>query len=341
MHQGVDVVDSVRWAGARPMLTVVIATHRRPHLLAGVLDALVGQDVGPERFEVVLVDDGSGDDTADRLRAAVHSTPLALRVVLLPTSRGPSGARNAGVAAGRSPVVAFTDDDCVPVAGWVGALLAAFDAGADLVQGATGPPPLAAKPGPWARTINVSGPSPLFETCNIAYRRDLFDTLGGFDESDELTALGGGRHFGEDTVLGGRLVDAGGQTAFAPDAVVHHRWEDGDFAAFLRARWRLAGFPGLANRSAHLRSRLVLGTFLSSRTATTDLAVVGVLVGVGTRRAWPLLAAVPWVRGRWGEARSRASSRHPVIRLAQLAVADSVGLVALVVGSVRHRRLVL
>jgi hypothetical protein len=165
--------------------------------------------------------------------------------------------------------------------------------------------------------------------------------LGGFDESDALTARRDGSHFGEDTVLGGRLVEAGGQTAFAPEAVVHHRWEEGDFAAFLRARWRLVGFPGLARRSAALRRRLVAGTFLSKTTVVTDLAVAGVLAGAVTRRAWPLLAVAPWVRARWGEARWRAAGRHPVVRLAQLAVADSVGLVALVVGSIRHRRLLL
>ena len=337
-----ETIESRKWSGARPEVAVVIATHRRPQLLGQLLDRLAHQTIGLDRFEIVVVDDGSADATEAMLRREVERTALTLRVVLLPESRGPARARNAGVAASRAPVVEFTDDDCWPEDDWVLALLKAFGSGAAVVQGHTSPPPSEPSPGPWARTIHVDGMTGLFETCNIAYQRSWFDRVGGFDEDDPLTGrLGHGAHFGEDVVLGGRVVTAGGTAVYAPEAVVHHRWEPATYAHFVRARWRLAGFPALADHSPTLAERLVAKHFLSRRTLVTDAAVAGGLLAVLTRRSGPLVLAAPWLAQRWPEAKSRAAGRPPALRLAQLGVADLVGLAALVVGSARHRRVVL
>ena len=95
-------------------VTVVAATHNRADRLAALLDALRAQTLGTERFDVVVVDDTSGDDTADVLAAAQARGDLALTVLRHATGRGPAAARNAGWRAARAPVIAFTDDDCRP-----------------------------------------------------------------------------------------------------------------------------------------------------------------------------------------------------------------------------------
>ena len=226
----------------------------------------------------------------------------------------------------RAPLVAFTDDDCLPTPGWLAGLLTAFtDEDVVVVQGRTEPEPVE-PPGTWARSLWVTAPTPWLETCNVGYRRAAYDAVGGFDEDDPLFRRGGrGQGFGEDTWLGHRVLVRGGRRVFAPDAVVHHRWREGSFADHVRELRLLRFFPLLAQRVP----------------AVADAAWAGASV-VATalpRRAVPLVWVTPWLRTAWGPARDR---RGPLpLRLGQAAVADVAGLVALARGSVEHRRLLL
>jgi hypothetical protein len=136
-------------------------------------------------------------------------------------------------------------------------------------------------------------------------------------------------------------VAAGAVTAFAPEALVRHRWLPASYGDHLRSRWRLVGFPALARRSRPLADRLVAGVFLSRRSAAVDAAAVSAAAVIACRRPWLLVGVVPWVVARWPEAVDRRAGRSPVVRLAQLAVADGVGLLALLEGSARARRVVL
>ncbi len=95
--------------------SVVIPTHNRLEVLAEVIQALEFQD-RPPSFEVVVVDDGSTDGTADWLRSRTFN--LTLRV-LTQENRGPAAARNTGVAVASGEWVAFLGDDTVPSPGWL------------------------------------------------------------------------------------------------------------------------------------------------------------------------------------------------------------------------------
>ena len=79
-----------------------------------------------DRFEVVVVDDASTDDTPILLAEIERSTELHLRVVRQKVNGGPAAARNAGWRVARADLVAFVDDDCTPEAGWLAALERAF-----------------------------------------------------------------------------------------------------------------------------------------------------------------------------------------------------------------------
>lgn len=336
---------SATWdGGPAPAITVAIATYNRAGFIPELLCALERQSLGAGRFEVVICDDGSNDDTWARLSAAVTSTALRLRVVRLSGSgRGPARARNVAFGRGRAPVVAFTDDDCIPTAGWLAGLLAAFD-GADVVQGAVAAEPEAwSTAGPWTKTLWVTGMTPWFETANVAYRRTLLDAVGGFDENDGISRRPGGLAFGEDVLLGARAVAAGGRRAFVPDAVVHHRCLPGSYAEYLEARRREVGFPGLAKRSELVRDNLVAGVFLTRRRAAFDVAALGVVLALASRRLRWLLPAAAYVAVVWPEvdARSNALPFSRGRRLLQLAYADGVALTWLLRGSLRDRRLVL
>ena len=102
-------------------VSVVIPTHNRLEVLTEVLSALVRQEGAPP-FEVVVVDDGSTDGTAEWLRNRTFD--LALRV-FTQENRGPAAARNTGVAVAAGRLVAFLGDDTVPAVGWLAAHRAA------------------------------------------------------------------------------------------------------------------------------------------------------------------------------------------------------------------------
>jgi GT2 family glycosyltransferase len=327
--------------GAPPAASVVVPTYDRAAFLPGLVAALEAQSVGPERFEVILVDNGSNDGTWKALEELARRTRLRLRAVRIEPNRGPAAARDLGARLARAPVICFTDDDCLPTPGWLEALLAGVAGGADVVQGRTEPDPTElGRAGPWDRTVWVRRATGLFETCNVAYRREPFLAAGGFAAAAGLVADADRRPFGEDAVVGHRVLAAGGRSGFAPEALVHHRMLPGTFAGWLREQRRLALFPALLRRVPTLRRSLWLGLFLGPRTAAVDLAAAAVVAAAAWRRPWPLAGVLPWIAVRWPAARRRRG-RHPLVRLGQLAVGDALGLAALVAGSLRRRRLVL
>ncbi len=91
-----------------PELSVALASYNRREGLARALDALARQTLAPERFEVIVVLDGSTDGSAEMVRA--RSDPFELRLVEQENS-GLSATRNRGAAAARRDVVVFVDDD--------------------------------------------------------------------------------------------------------------------------------------------------------------------------------------------------------------------------------------
>lgn len=87
-----------------PIVTVVMPTYQRWPLVADAVDSVLAQEL--HDFELIVVDDGSTDGTADRLAGRDHRL-----TVLRQANRGRSAARNAGIAAARAPWLAFLDSD--------------------------------------------------------------------------------------------------------------------------------------------------------------------------------------------------------------------------------------
>lgn len=105
---------------ASPSITVVVCSLNGAGTIGSCLDALARQTVRA-RTQVVVVDDGSTDGTADVARR------FGVEVVVHEQNRGISAARNSGIRAARAPIVAFTDDDCVPTESWLEQLIAGYD----------------------------------------------------------------------------------------------------------------------------------------------------------------------------------------------------------------------
>ncbi len=301
--------------------SVVVPARDAASTLPALLDALGAQQ--RPAHEVIVVDDGSSDATAAVARRSAVVTEIATT-----TGVGPGAARNAGAARATGEVLAFTDADCVPDEAWLAAGLAAID-DADLLQGAVRPAP-GAPIGPFDRTIRVTVAHGLYETANLLIRRELFERLGGFEP---WLAPHGGKELGEDVWLGYRARRAGARIAFCPEAVVDHAVWPRSPTGYVAERLRLRFFPEMTARIPELRGAFLHhGLFLTPRTAAFDLAVAGLAVAAVARRPVAALACLPYAR--------LAARRGP--RAAAVdAVADAVGLAALLAGSVRSRTPVL
>ncbi|MGO9514299.1 MAG: glycosyltransferase family 2 protein [Steroidobacteraceae bacterium] len=92
----------------RPLVSVVLPTHNRVDLLAGAVESVLSQT--EQRFELIIVDDGSRDATPEYL-AALTSRDRRTRSIRFETPRGGAGARNEGIRVSQGDWVAFLDDD--------------------------------------------------------------------------------------------------------------------------------------------------------------------------------------------------------------------------------------
>jgi GT2 family glycosyltransferase len=205
-----------------PTFSVVVPTYRRPEPLAACLRSLAALDYPRDHFEVIVVDDGGGAPPTSGSEAVPAA--LDVRVIAQPHA-GPATARNTGAARARGDYLAFTDDDCMPEAGWLRALAARVVAGADQAIGGRTVNALADNSYASATQLLLDylyewqaehGGAAFFASNNLAVPAALFRTRGGFDTGFPLAA-------GEDREFCHRWARSGGRLVYAPDAVVRHR----------------------------------------------------------------------------------------------------------------------
>ena len=209
-----------------PRLSVVIPSYQRCEILAQTLATIVAQVVPDERFEVVVVIDGSTDGTERML--AERFAGQGLRVITQ-ANAGPAAARNAGILAARGELVLLLDDDlrCDP-----GLLAAHLAAHADGVPKAVFGPVFGLTGDSTAAELTRRALDSYYrqmrdewhpDTAPIAYaapntslRRETLIAVGGFDLRF-ARAL-------EDADLGLRLRASGLPFVYLPDATVHQRF---------------------------------------------------------------------------------------------------------------------
>src|SRR5262249_8090126 len=138
-----------------PAVSVVVPVRDGAAFLAGCLHALAAQSLPRQAFEVIVVDDGSSDESARLAHGFTDRLGLA---VLRKRSGGAAARRKAAHAASRARWVAFTDADCIPSRGWLRALLDALGAppGRDTL-GAAGRTLGYASSTPAARFVDLTG----------------------------------------------------------------------------------------------------------------------------------------------------------------------------------------
>lgn len=309
---------------SRPSVSVIVPAFDAAATIGDTLAALERQDVAVP-YEVIVIDDGSADGTAE----LAERSPV-VTAVLRQNREGAARARNRGAAAARADLLAFTDSDCVPEPGWLRTGLRALE-DADLVQGAV-EPPHGVRLRPFDRSLWVTRETGLWESANLFVRRDAFARIGGFDGWLDHV---GGRPFAEDTWFGWRARRAGERAGFCDDALVRHAVFSRSAREYVAERLRLQYFPAVARQMPEVRDYVYRRWFITRRSAAFDAAVAGAAVAAVRHSPLPLALAAPYCAElarasvRWGRAAPRVAAVD--------VVADAVGCLALLRGSLRER----
>ncbi len=292
---------------AVPDVSVVVPTRDGSETLRTTIDGLRGQTLADRRYEIIVVDDGSEDNSARIAEAA------GAHVIRQTPSRGAAAARNAGMRAARAPLVAFIDDDCTAEPQWLSELIEPLSDPS--VDGAGGRIVPHADDGLVSRYIAARNPwkplpaallesasrlyrlrlylRGLFEDArddeaacdlfavaggNMAFRTTVLSALGGFDESYRVS---------EETEFCRRLHSrsGGSRIVYRPSAKVHHRFHPSLRGILRRARWYGEGNARFA--AEHEDVRLIVFPFPVLLAAALLAALL-----TGRRR---LAAAVPFV----------------------------------------------
>jgi len=199
-----------------PRVSVVVCSYNGGHTLDQCLRSLLALDY-PD-YEVIVVDDGSTDDT----RKVLARLPTVLAVHQ--PNRGLSAARNVGLQTATGSIIAYTDSDCFADRDWLAHLVDQLQrSGAVAVGGPNLTPEdgwlaacVATAPGQPTHVLESDQVAEHIPGCNMAFRREALEVINGFDPQY--------RKAGDDVDICWRLQHEGYWITFAPGAFVwHHR----------------------------------------------------------------------------------------------------------------------
>jgi glycosyltransferase involved in cell wall biosynthesis len=197
-------------------VSVIVPAYNAQHTIGHTLKALIEQDFA-EQFEIITVDDGSTDQTANVIRSFA-----SVRYVHQ-SNAGPASARNQGARLAQGEFLAFTDSDCIPQKDWLTCLVQGFiQPEVGVVMGSYGianPHNLLA----WCvhkeilfRHQHLLSDFPkVFGSYNFCVKKSVFEKAGGFNVSYRNAS-------GEDNDLSYKIIALGARIYFKRNALVNH-----------------------------------------------------------------------------------------------------------------------
>ena len=214
-------------------ISVIVCTFNRAESMRITLASLTDQVFDPKRFEIVVVDNHSTDETRNVVLQSQQASPVAIQY-LYEAQQGKSYALNAGIHAAKGRILAFTDDDVTVDKHWLFQIDEAFQGSSVDAVGGRVVPLLPFEKPRWFhdKFMAVIGgcdrgdkphllqaPRGLLHGANFSIRAGIVHKLGGF-----RTDLGSARLLrSEDTEMCLRLLQHGYSVLYHPDVVVFHR----------------------------------------------------------------------------------------------------------------------
>lgn len=246
------------------LISVIIPTHNRAHLISQTLDAILDQNISHDLYEIIVVDNNSVDNTKEVVNQYVQSNKN-LRYIFESKS-GASPTRNSGARKANSDILLFLDDDMIAESNLLtehikshenhfGSVLGFFkDEWGDGDNN-------------FLKYLNKSGVQnkfpekdnsivgyEYFYTGCISVRKDLFDMVNGFDENFQYYGV-------EDIDLGYRMYCYGNKILYNKNAITHHKYTP-DYYTFKQKRF----FAGKSlryflNKFPHLKTQFFFEPF--------------------------------------------------------------------------------
>jgi lipopolysaccharide/colanic/teichoic acid biosynthesis glycosyltransferase/glycosyltransferase involved in cell wall biosynthesis len=269
----------------QPHVSVVVPAYNAAGTIDLCLDALADQTFPREDYEIIVVDDGSTDDT--RARVGAHAGVQ----LVTQDHAGPAAARNLGAQRAMGDILLFTDADCAPARDWIERMCAAFDdKGTVGVKGAyvTRQQEIVARFAQLEYEAKYDRMAQhrfidFIDTYAAGYRRDVFLANGGFDPIFPHASV-------EDQEFSFRLARQGLKMVFIQDALVYHLSHPGSVLTYWRRKFRIGYWKVLVTRRYPDKS------WHDSHTPQS-LKVQILLIGL---QIFFLLSALLWQPMMWG-----------------------------------------
>lgn len=274
-----------------PFVSIIVPVKNEAERLPSLIGALRSLRYPADRFEIIIVDNGSTDGTPDIARS--------LSVVVCQQPRGGSyAARNMGIKAAQGDILAFTDGDCTPQPEWLDAGVTRLLAGPDLVAGAINftssrdsidhrfDRKFFLQQERWVQEKGTGA------TANLFVKRAVVETTGGF--SEQLTS-------GGDFAFCRAAADAGYSLVFESQAIVDHPTRG--FSALLRKARRIGA--GKIERILHttttagqvMPQKRQLSSLLQGETLATQIGFIFIYLAVCCAGAIGALSHLVSLRG--------------------------------------------
>jgi cellulose synthase/poly-beta-1,6-N-acetylglucosamine synthase-like glycosyltransferase len=295
-----------------PRISVIVPAYNAEDTIERCLQALESQTVPRERYEIIVVDDGSCDQTCARVQAQDGVR------LLTQAHAGPAAARNLGVQHARREIVLFTDADCEPTPDWIERMVDPFYGenanphGMSLPRSSRGQAVDARESPRGQEVVGVKGTyltqqqewvarfvqmeyeakydrmaRELFidfvDTYAAGYRRDVFLANGGFEVRFPVASV-------EDQEFSFRLARRGYKMIFVPEARVYHWGHPHNLGAYWRKKFRIGYWKVLVHRRHPDK-------LLRDSHTPQSLKVQILLVGLGSLC---LLGSMFWPPLGWG-----------------------------------------
>jgi glycosyltransferase involved in cell wall biosynthesis len=235
------------------LASVIIPARNEAGRITSLVDAVRAQEHAGWDLEIIVVDDGSSDDTG-----AVARQAGARVLSTAPGDPGgnPARARNLGARAAQGDTLVFLDADCTPESGWLARLLAGHTAGATVVGGALDLPerlPLSARCDYYCGWYHVhsrrpSGRVPNHPPGNLSVVRQVFESSSGFTEQQPVA------YAHEELRWQAEVQRSGSTIRFEPAAVVRHHNRPG-FSNLLKRNYRW-GYSAIESKAETGAARL-------------------------------------------------------------------------------------
>lgn len=206
----------------RPYFSIIVPTYNRPRRLARCLRALTALNYPRDRYEVIVVDDGSTQPCTEMV--ASFADEICVQTIYQ-KNQGPAVARNNGAKRANGRYLAFTDDDCAPASSWLSHLAAQLSQTPQKMVGGYTRNALPRNPFSISSQLLIDylyyhynrseSRARFFTSNNFAVSTELFWQVGGFDETMSLAA-------GEDREFCDRWLENDLGMVYLPRAVIFH-----------------------------------------------------------------------------------------------------------------------